>query len=240
ADAELDFEAHRFRAAEFPLLQSVKVQAALADGRLALNAFDLGLAKGHATGRAALDLREPAMAVEADVQARGLRLEAMLPEQKAAKRITGSLQARVEVKAAGDSLAALLASATGSITASLADATISSRLDAEMGLQGGKILRSMITGAEPIAIGCAAMVLDLQRGSGRVRTLVIDTEHTRTTGTGTIGLRDRSLDLVLTPQAKQGGLFVLDRSIRLHGPLLKPQHSLVDRAAAVAGRACAG
>ena len=38
----------------------------------------------------------------------------------------------------------------------------------------------------------------------------------------------------------KGGLFVLDRSIRLHGSLRKPAYELVERAAPAAGAACAG
>ena len=180
----------------------------------------------------------PRARLEADV--RGARVEQLLREQAGKARITGALQGRALLKASGDSAPALLASATGSITAALVGGTMSSLLDAEMGLQGGKILRSMIAGAEPIAIRCAAAALDLRRGRGQIRTLVLDTERTRTTGTGTIDLAHETVDVVLTPEAKQGGLFVLDRSIRLHGPLRQPARELVARAEAPAAptRAC--
>ena len=238
-DVDLTFQARRLRAASFPLLQSLTMQAAWADGLLTLSALDLGLAEGHATGRATFDLRAEPASAEGDLALHGVLVEALWPEQGEAKRVTGVLQGRARLKTAGASTAALLASASGSVTAALTGGTISSLLDAELGLQGGKILRSMISGAEPIAIRCAAAALDLRRGRGQVRTLVIDTERTRTTGTGTIDLPDRVIDLVLTPEAKQRGLFVLNRSIRLHGPLLKPEHSLVDRAAATPGAPCA-
>ena len=100
-----------------------------------------------------------------------------------------------------------------------------------MGLQGGRIVRSMLSGAEPIAIRCAAAALELGHGRARVRTLVLDTDRTRTLGTGSIDLARESLDLVLTPEAKQSGLFILDRSIRVHGPLHELRHELVPRAA---------
>ena len=46
---------------------------------------------------------------------------------------------------------------------------------------------------------------------------------------GTIDLGRETLDLVLTPEAKQPGLFVLSRSIHLHGPLRQPARELVAR-----------
>jgi AsmA family protein len=238
-DAQVSFEARHLRAAALPLLQSLKMTAALAGGMLTISGLDVGVAQGHATGRAAFDLREKAASAEADLMLHGARVEALLREQPNNKRVTGALQGRAHLQAAGESAAALLASASGTISASLSGATISSLLDAEMGLQGGKILRSMIGGAEPIAVRCAAAVVDLRRGRGRIRTLVIDTARTRTTGSGTIGLPDRTIDLLLTPEAKQSGLFVLDRSIRIHGPMLKPANSLVERGVASSDGACA-
>jgi hypothetical protein len=125
----------------------------------------------------------------------------------------------------------------------VADGTISSLLDARMGLQGGRIVASVLKGAAPIALRCAAAIVDVRRGTGRLRSLVVDTERTRTTGSGTIDLAQRTLDIVLTPQAKQPGLFVLERSIHLQGPMRAPTRELVDRAApaaAAAGGDCPG
>ena len=118
--------------------------------------------------------------------------------------------------------------------------TISSLLDAEIGLQGGKIVKSLIAGSEPIPIRCAAMTLDLRNGSGQLRSLVLDTERTRTTGSGRIDLHAQTLDVLLTPESKQGGLFVLDRSIHLHGSLKKPARELVARVGGAVSAANAG
>jgi uncharacterized protein involved in outer membrane biogenesis len=220
-------------------VRGVKLDATLADGLLKVAGLDLGIAQGRITGSATLDLRAQPARVAADVAAHGVRLEALWPHQAARKRVTGALQAQARLEGAGDSLEAIRAGLSGHVGAALTGGTISSLLDAEMGLQGGKILRSLIGGVDVLAIQCAVASVDLRRGLGTVRSLVIDTERTRTTGSGTLDLAHATLDLVLTPQAKRGGLFVLDRSIRLHGPLLKPEHALVDRADAAPGPACA-
>ena len=240
ADVVLDYAAARLHDAAFPALQSLKLKAALAQGQLTLSALDLGVGGGHATGHAALDLREPALQAQAELALRGARLDALWRDQPHEKRVTGTLGADARLTASGASMAALLATVSGSVSATLAAGTVSSLLDAEIGLQGGRILRSVIGGAEPIPIRCARVAIDLQRGHGRVHDLLIDTARTRTTGAGTIDLPDLTLDLLLTPQAKQGGLFVLDRSIRVHGPLRKLEHTLVDRVAEASGSGCVG
>lgn len=240
-DGELSFTARRLHAAEVPALQSGRLVATLAERRLMVSSFDIGLAQGHVTGRASLGLRDAPMRGAAEVTVRGVRVEQLVRDSAGKSRVTGTLQGHALLKASGDSADALRDGITGRVTASLVGGTISSLLDAEIGLQGGKILRSWISGAEPIAIRCAAAMFDFERGAGRLRTLIVDTERTRTTGTGTIDLAAETVDLVLTPEAKQSGLFNLERSIRLHGPLRHPARELIPRAEAAAGtnRECA-
>ena len=239
-DAELSFTARRLRAEGMPWLQGVRVEAALADGRLAVSHFDVGIGKGRAVGKASVDTasKPPRGDVELDVSA--IRIESLLPASASKSLLSGTLHGRAMLQASGDSVAALLASASGRVDAVVDDGTISSLLDAKMGLQGGRVVRSILTGAEPMALRCAAAVLELERGTARIRTLVIDSERTRTTGTGTIDLAKETFDVILTPQAKQTGLFILDRSIHLHGSLREPRHELIARAAPASApvRAC--
>ncbi len=238
-DAEVTFDAQRLRSARFPALQALALKAALADGALAISDLDLGYADGHATGRIAFDASVQPPTAEAELDLRGFRIEALLPPA-AAKRLTGALQGRVRLKGSGDSRAALIASAAGTASATLAGGTVSSLLDAELGLEGGKIVRSLISGDEALALPCAALVLDVRGGTGTIRSLIVDSANTLTTGTGTIDLRDASVDIVLTPTPKRAGLFELDRSIRLRGPLAHPTHALVERAPAGPAAPCSG
>jgi len=193
--------------------------------------FDVGIADGRASGKADVDTRSKPLRGDAEVDLSGIEIESLLPRRAGKSLLSGTLHGHAALKASGDSPEALLASATGSVSAFVSGGTISSLLDAEMGLQGGRVIRSMLTGAEPMAVRCAAMVLDVERGAATIRSLVVDSERTRTVGSGTIDLRRQSLDVVLTPQAKQPGLFILDRSIHLLGPLREPRHELIARVA---------
>jgi AsmA family protein len=229
-DADLSLAARRLHASELPWLQSAQLDASLVDGQLSVSRFDVGVAQGHAVGSASVDLRDRPLHAAVDLSLRGARLEQLLHEPPGKERIGGALQGQAQLKASAESIEALRASASGSLSLSLVDGSISSLLDAEIGLQGGRIVRSFLSGAEPIAIHCAVAAIELSRGAGRIRTLVVDTERTRTVGSGTIDLARETVDLVLTPAAKQPGLFVLARSIRLHGPLRQPARELVARA----------
>jgi len=231
-DSELSVAARRLHGEGMPWLKSGRVEAAFVDGRLTVSHFDVGVGEGRATGKATVDTTSRPLRGDAEVDVNAIRIETFLPPKAAGSLLSGTLQGHAALKASGDSVAALLAGASGTVSAFVSGGTISSLLDAKMGLQGGRVLRSMLVGAEPIAIRCAAAVLDVERGTARIRSLVVDSERTRTLGSGTIDLgKEAGLDVILTPEAKQPGLFVLDRSIHLTGPLREPRHELVARVA---------
>ena len=243
-DAAVRVDVRKVRAAELPWLRSLAFEAVLTDGMLAVPTFDAGVFQaGRTTGRLGFDLRKRPAALEAEVALRGLRLETLFAAQTEDKRVTGLLHADMRVTASGESADALRDSASGSVRARLTGGSMPGLLDAQIGLQGGRMLRSWIAGSERVAIRCATAALDLRGGAGRVHSLMLDTERTRTTGSGRIDLGAGTIDLVLTPESKQGGLLVLDRSIRLHGPFSKPARELVGRAEVVTGSSaasCAG
>ena len=237
-DADIAFEATRFHVAAWRAVQSLKLKADLAAGQLGVSHLDIGWGGGHSTGRLALDLRQPQASAEATLETRGVRIESVLGAQEEKKRITGALRSRLALRGIGNTPQALRASVSGTLSVSLSDGTISSLLDAELGLEGGKLMRTLISGVEFLPLPCAAATLDVNGGRARIRSLVIDSANTRTTGNGTIDLRDEAIDLVLTPQPKRPGLFELRRSIHLFGHLPKPQRALVERVEPPPGAAC--
>ncbi|MCE9658115.1 MAG: AsmA family protein [Burkholderiales bacterium] len=228
-DADIVFAAKRFRVAAAPMLQSLSLKALLAEGVLAVSDLDVGWGGGHSTGRLGLDLRQHPARSEAQIETRGVRVEALFPASDASRRVTGALRGRAALKASGDNAEALRASVSGTVSAMLIDGTIPSLLDAQMGLEGGKLMRTFFSGSEALALPCAAAVAELNAGRASVRNLVLASANTRITGSGVIDLRDGTIDMALTPEAKRPGLFELQKSIRLSGRLPKPEKSLVDR-----------
>ena len=234
-DAELSFAAKRLRVAEAKGVQSLALKAKLLEGLLDVSSLDVGIAGGHATGSVNADLRRPVPSGEARLAWRGVRLESLLPAQDPGRRISGLLQGRATLTAKGADAADLLASAAGQATLRLVDGTIASMLDAKIGLQAGKVVRTVLSGNEPLPLPCAAATVDIAGGQARIRSLVIDSANTRTTGSGTFHLRQRTVNLVLTPTSKKPGLLDIGKSIRLQGRLDKPERELIDRVGRDAG-----
>ena len=228
-DIDVQLAARRVRAPGIPEARDASFVASLGDQVLHVTRLAFALGHGRVAASGTVDLAHPLRA-DGELDVSALPIETLLGESAARHRLTGVLHGHAALRGSGDTVDALLADATGTVSAALAHGTISSLLDAEMGLQGGRIVKSLLRGAEPIALRCAAVVVEVRAGRGTLRTLVVDSERTHTTGAGTIDLAHRTLDVVLTPQAKQPGLFILDRSIRVHGPIAAPAHELVARA----------
>ena len=229
-DADIAFQAKRLRVAAVPLLQSLRVRSRLADGRLAFSDLDIGWAGGHSTGTIGLDLRAQPPRSEAQLETRGVRLETLFPTNDASHRVTGILRGKSALKAVGDDAQALRASLSGSVSAQVSAGTIPSLLDAQMSLAVGKMLKSFIGGGnEPLVLPCAAVRAELGGGLARIRSLVVDSANTRTTGSGVVDLRDGSIDMMLTPEPKRPGLLELRKSIHLSGKPPNLDKSLVER-----------
>lgn len=237
-DADLRFGARRLRVAAVPALQSLKLKVALADSQLSVTDLDAGWAGGHSTGTLALDLRQHPARAEALLETQGVRVESLFARQDEKHRITGALRGHVALEASGDDVEALRASAAGKVSATLTDGTIPSMLDALMGLEGGKVVRTLLSGSDALPLPCAAVLVDVSQGTAHIRSLVIDSANTRTTGAGTIDLRDATLELALTPEPKRPGLFELNKSIHLWGKLRKPQRELIGRLTPLAAARC--
>jgi hypothetical protein len=237
-DAEIAFQAKRFRVATVPLLQSLALKAKLGDGLLAIRDVDLGWGGGHSTGTVGVDLRQKPPRAEAELETRGVRIETLLPTSDEKRRITGALRARASLKAAGDDLESLRASLAGKVTATLSGGTIPSLLDAQMGLEIGKVMRTFLTGSSALPLHCAAATAELGGGLARITSLVIDSANTRTTGVGVVDLRHGVIDIKLTPEPKRPGLLELKNSIRLSGRPPNLEKELVERLPPVKAAGC--
>lgn len=206
-------------ATPWPLhLRDLRLDATLAQGVLRLAPARLASAGGTIAGRATFDTRRDPPAAELAVDIDGLRLDRLLASQPENARVAGALRGHVELHAAGRTRAELLRSLDGRATASAAGASISSALDARLALNGGRMLRTLLEGAEQVPVRCIASDWRVHRGSLQAARLVMETDRVMLVGSGRIDLTDRSLALRFTPHRKQTALLALQRSIRVTGP----------------------
>jgi AsmA family protein len=238
-DAEVDLNILKLARAALDLAQNLQMRATLQDGVLNLNSLDFGAVGGHVNGTVHFDgSRKPAEAT-LDLQAHGLHLDSLSSALSETQRLTGELDGRVAMHSQGESIAALVGTASGSLSAALINATISNRLDAQLGLNGAGLLRALFAGAKRVPIRCAMVAIDFVRGEGKTRHLAFETERTELIGSGSISLAHESFDAVIMPQPRHGSLFVLNRAIHASGSFRAANVELVDPLARSAPDSCA-
>ena len=217
----------------------VSAHAALRDGRWAVGPAAFTVAGGRASGSLIVDVAAVPVAYTLDMRLQGLQLDRLARSAAPLQKLAGALDARIALRAQGDSFAGLAGSATGSLRATVLRATIPAELDAKLGLDGGRLLRAKLgADAARTSITCSALDLRFERGRGTARRLAVETPHVALAGTGWIDLGRGSLDMLLTPRRKQTALLALDRAMRFSGALRAPTTALVAPGAARAGEPC--
>ena len=227
AHAALDFK--KLTSAQWPALESLHATADLNDGVLVLKPVDVGMAGGHVVGQFRFDARQKALSAHATIALKEVRLEQLVPSVSNKPKGAGALQGRVNLRGQGNSIAAIAASATGPAEIAMSSGAISNLLDAEIGLNPVKVLKMRLIGDRPIGINSATIAFEFDHGLGKSKTLMLDTDQTHTEGTGTVNLRDETLDVLLTPHPKKNAVFALRSSIRLQGSLRKPKITLAKK-----------
>ena len=226
-DAHVTLVAKKLKAVELPALESLRVTADLDDGILALKPVDIGVAGGHVVGLLMFDGQQKTLSSHAKMELKDVRLEKLLDRLSKGAQSAGAIKGHVDLKGRGDSVAKILASSSGSMEVSMEGGGISNLLDAKLGLNGGKVLRLLITGDRAIGINSAEVAFDFEKGRGNSKTILLDTAQTRTEGAGIIDLRDETVDVLLTPHPKKRGIFFLHSSIHVQGPIRQPKISVV-------------
>ena len=217
-DADVDLKNARITGAERGMAQSLRAHATLTDGVLHVAALDFGVADGHVTGALQLDASRTPTDLALDLDARGLRLDQMSATLARNGALIGAIDGRVQLKSHGDSSRALANAASGSVTIALADgASVSKRLDAKLGLNGGEWLRTLFDKSERVAVQCAGVTLALDHGVATSRRFVFETADTALAGHGSLNLADETLAATLTPAHKKLAMLSLDKAIHAEG-----------------------
>lgn len=239
-DAKIVFEVQQLKTPAPVQIRHVRLNGGLAGGVLKVDSLRLDGAGGAVAARGTFDSNPspPRVALTADLD--GLQLDQLLPPQAPDDRVAGTVGVHAELQASGASGRAWLRSLSGRITAATGRASISSRLDARLALNGGRLLRTMVEGTEQIPVRCGALELRVRDGVGRTERFVVETDRLKLLGSGSIDLPRQTLAMTLTPQRKQTALLALQRSIRVEGPLGAPRVTLDQPVSPHAAASCLG
>ncbi len=221
-DARVSYRAAHVRSERFPL-RGLSLDIALDNGLLRLDPMTLDLRQGRITGWATINAREATPRAEVDIRLSNARMESILALQ-GDPPLAGRLMGRVRLAGSGASVRDAAANANGTISFVTPDGEVREAFAELTGINITRGLGLLLTGnRSTIPIRCGVASFDVRNGIAHSRTIVFDTETMLIRGSGTVSLREETLDLNIEGQPKETRLISLSAPISVEGRWRSPR-----------------
>ena len=207
---------------ELPV-ENLSANLKMRDSVLTLDPLDFGVAGGHLRGAVTLDGRQHPIQAHAKITAQKILLAKLFPTVAMTNTSIGQINGEFDLSGKGDSVGRMLASADGRIALIVANGEISKLLMEQIGLHLLEILQLTLSGDKTIQLRCGVADFSVKSGVMNANVLVLETEVSTVTGSGTVDLRTEKLDLTLVPKTKSTSLVALRSPIHLGGTFAKPE-----------------
>ncbi len=221
ADADVKFEGKQILTERMPV-RNMSTHLVVKGGVLTLSPLNFGAAGGNLSSDITLDGRNSLISSRADIRVQSLQLAQLLPQLKTAKASVGEIDGRVRLVARGNSVAAMLGTATGDTTLAIGEGEVSDLMLRLSNLDLANALLALMRGDRSVPIRCVVADLAFENGVMQPRQFVFDTAHTTLVGEGKANFADETLDLRLVAKPKRASLLSLRGPINVSGTFAHP------------------
>ncbi len=219
-DADVRLRAKKVDAGKWPV-QSLAWHLRLQDSLLRLDPFHLGIAGGVVDGKVRFDARKPPIDARADVVMQRLDLAAVWPTMQPPN--VGLVNGSITLAGHGNSIAAMLGSADGSMQFGMGRGRFSNLLLELAGLDVAESLKFLLGKDRTVPVRCAYGLFEVDDGLMRARALAFDTSDTVLFGSGKVNLQQETLALELRPEPKDMSPLSLRGPLEISGTLKDPE-----------------
>jgi len=220
SNAEVDYTAAAIRSRDFPL-RGLTTHISLENGVLNLKPLAFSLTQGKLSGSLKVDARKDIPTSTVDARITDIHAENFIKTSD--KPISGVLEARAVLTGTGNSVHAVASNASGTFTAVVPSGGMRHSLAEWTGVDVLTALSLNLSGDNSNTnLRCAVAGFDAKQGVLNSRQVVIDTEPVLVEGSGSINLRDETLDIRLQGKPKHFQLVRLRAPITVKGPWQHP------------------
>ncbi|HTC83145.1 MAG TPA: AsmA family protein, partial [Rhizomicrobium sp.] len=220
SNAEVDYTAAAIRSRDFPL-RGLTTHISLENGVLNLKPLAFSLTQGKLSGSLKVDARKDIPTSTVDARITDIHAENFIKTSD--KPISGVLEARAVLTGTGNSVHAVASNASGTFTAVVPSGGMRHSLAEWTGVDVLTALSLNLSGDNSNTnLRCAVAGFDAKQGVLNSRHVVIDTEPVLVEGSGSINLRDETLDMRLQGKPKHFQLVRLRAPITVKGPWQHP------------------
>ncbi|HEY4466966.1 MAG TPA: AsmA family protein [Klebsiella sp.] len=221
-DADVRFKGRRIEHGGTLPISDLSTHVILERSVLRLQQLRLGLANGTIAGSIQLEGDKKPLQGTANLQARRLKLKALMPNVKMMQKTLGEMNGDVQLRGTGNSVAALLGNSNGNLKLLMNDGLISRNLMEILGLNVGNYIIGQIFGDDEVRVNCAAANIDVVNGVARPQVFVFDTENALINVTGTASFASEQLDLTIDPESKGFRIITLRSPLYVRGSFKSP------------------
>lgn len=216
-------------------VEDLRLHLVLSDSRLTLDDLQARVAGGNFSGATTLqvvgntprwDARLRLAGVDLDTWVRGLRkADAATPQGRrtgAPAYLGGTLNASVNLRGTGNSVADILGGADGQLRLQVSQGQMSHLVTEAAGLDVAQALGTLISGDAPLRLDCAIAQAVVQDGVVKSRRIVLDNADSTLRVQGGASLRDEQLHLRLVAQPKDFSPLSLRTPVTVTGSFKQP------------------
>ena len=207
---------------ELPLDRG-NVHVILKAGVLQLEPIALGVAGGSVAGSIKIDSSVVPAAFNTKLDVRGVQLNRLFPTIETTKSSLGKISGRFNLSGRGNSAAQMLGTASGDMSVLMGRGEISNILLEFVGLDGGEVIKFLVSGDSNVQLRCAVAAFDVKQGVMSSRAIVLDTVDTVINGSGQVSFANESLDLLLEPAPKDFSILSFRSPLRIGGTFANPK-----------------
>ena len=236
-DADVQLDAGKIDMDKPFAFESLSATLKLRNGVMDLAPLRFGFAGGTLDGKIHLDATKNPIAANADIAVQKARIARLFPTNALLSKSEGLVGVNAKLSGRGNSVADLLASASGSAGLASTGGEISNLLVELVGLDAGQALGYWLGRDKPTPLRCAVTTFKMERGVAVSELLVLDTVDTMIDGDGTVNFRDETLNFTFNPHPKDKSILAARSPLHVRGTFSKPSPSVDAKALAARGGA---
>jgi uncharacterized protein involved in outer membrane biogenesis len=220
SNAEVDYAAAAIKSRDFPL-KTLATHISVEGGVLNLKPLAFSFTQGKISGALKVDARKEIPTTSVDARISDIHAENFIKSSD--KPLQGVLEARAVLTGTGNSVHAAASNANGTFTAVVPSGGMRHSLAEWTGVDVLTALSLTLSGDNSNTnLRCAVASFDAKDGVLSSQQMVIDTDPVRVDGSGTINLRDETLNMKLQGKPKHFQLMRLRAPITVNGPWQHP------------------
>lgn len=221
-DADVTFTGkHIVRADNMPL-QNVVANIHMKDKVLKLTPVNFGMAGGQMMANLALDGSKKVINAQMRVAARHLQIRQLFPKLQSMQASFGEVNGDAVVVGDGNTVASMMASSNGELSAVVTQGTVSKFMLELAGLNVANALIVKLFGDKQVNMRCLAADAVLLHGRANIRRFVLDTDDAVIDVTGYVDLAQEQINLDVLPKTKGGRIFTLRTPLYAKGSFEHP------------------